>query len=256
MVEINVPINCPKCGKETLAGIKADPRIFAPKIRGDKMPDSVPYRYHVTSEDIKEFILKTARTYVPEVEMDIFTRYHEKKIRKGSNEPHRSYAFFKMAFSYHVIKDYNNGWFQQLGQAGNNVQICDSMMKGLIDRWKYDIKDINKILKSYENMEQLEDTFGITDEFIIDLKEFAVPKGVRVKGGKDIWVFFSASPEAILHDYFTDKTTNKVAGKLSIKQPTMISKDIIDYEVTLDPYIAESAINPHVRQILAKEEKY
>lgn len=257
MAKINLPFHCTNCGKDMIAGIDMNPIVLAPKIKGDLEPVGIPYKYLVTSEDIKKFIMDTSRLYVPDVQMEIYTRFCEKKVRKGSNEPHRSYAFFKIAFSHHIITDYSSsqGWFQQLGESGENVNI-KSPMRNLFDRWSYNKNDLNEWTKSYKKMERLEDAFGMTEEYINDLKKFSKPRGIKVTGGTDVWVFFSASPERILQDFFENTETNAPAGKLSVSNPRMVSKDIIEYEVIVDPYQVETKINPHVQQILSSEEKF
>lgn len=254
MAKINVPVTCPGCNKTLQASLDIDPLVLAPTIRGGIRPVGIPYEYNVTSEDIKKFIIDTVHKYSPEAMVKVHTRYCEKKRRQG--EPHRSYAFFKIAFSHHIIKDYSRGgWFQQIGESGEHVNIIHDVMENLIERWQYDRDYLNAWLKSYKKMEKLEDAFGMSDEFINDLKKFSTPRGIKVQGGNDIWVFFSASSEKILMDYFSNPDTNQLAGKLSVDNPTSVSKDIINYTIKLNPYQVETAINPHVEQILSNEEK-
>jgi hypothetical protein len=259
-IPVSVPFNviCPKCKNafSATSTTNADPLVLlAPKIRGGIRPVGIPFEYHVTSEDIKKFINDVAHIYVPDAKLEISTRYCEKKQHRG--EPHRSYAFFKIAFSHHVIQNYDeHGWFQQIGETGEHVSIEKDLFEHLIKRWQFNRKDLDSWLKSYKKMEQLEDSFGVSDEFMNDLKKFSTPRGIKVSGSGDVWVFFAASVEKILMDYFTNPDTKALAGKITVDNPTLISKDVIDYRITLNPYAVESTVNPHVQQILANDEKF
>lgn len=254
MEKLVLPITCPQCAKELVTTVEVDPIALAPEIRGGTKPTGVKYSYKISSEEIKKFIIQKAHQYVPDASLEITPRYCEKKQRKES-EVHHSYASFMIAFSHHVIKNNGDGgWFQQIGETGDNVMLVDSLFNNMIRRWCYDPKYLNEWLNSYKKLEKLEDGFGMDEKFINDLKVFSKPRGIKTRNN-DIWVFFMASPEAILQDYFSDVKSGNVAGKLEIRDIRLLSKDIIEYDITLDPNNIILTDNPHVRQILSGEEK-
>ena len=254
-MKVNLPFNCNQCGKQLVATVDMDPLKLAPSIRGGSNPVGIRYEYHITSEDIKKFIIEKAHMYVPNAVLEITPRYCERKRRKGY-ETQKGYASYKIAFSHHVIKDYeNNTWYHQLGESSENTLIVESLFKNLIEKWSYNKDYVNKWLKSYKDMERLEESFGMSDQFIEEIKAFRKPKGVKIEDSNDIWVFFMGCPESIIMDYFTNPETNKVPGKIEIAEVKMISKDIIGYTIFINPYSNVKIENPNVRQILAVEEK-
>lgn len=254
---INVPVTCPKCNKDLVVKVGADdidPLLLAPNIRGEVRPISIPYEYRITSEDIKRFIIEVTHEYAPNTVLEIFPRYCEKKRRK-EGEKHRSYASFNIAFSHHVISNYDpNAYFEKFGES-DRVTLIKDIRNNIIDRWCYDPKQINDWMKSYKKLEKLEDGLGMSEQFLNEIREFSRPRSQKVNGSKDSWIFFMASPEKILRDFFTDPNTGKIAGEMKVKDIIQISKDIVEFHITLNPYIKPSVINPHVKQILSGETK-
>lgn len=255
---LNIPVTCPQCNKEMVVKVNTtdiDPLLLAPEIRGGVKPVGIPYEYHVSSEDIKRFIIDKIHQYSPNANVKISVRYCEKKRRKD-NELHKSYATFLIALSHHVIEDYNsNGWFEKLGENNGKVHIVNDLYVKLIKQWKYDPDYISEWLKSYKKLERLEEGLGMTEAFINEIKEFSVPRSTIANGTDEAWVFFMPCPEKIIADFFTNVKTNKIAGKLEVKDIVKISKDIVEYTVSLDPYAVVTKENPYVRQILNGEAK-
>lgn len=270
MEKINVPIECPECGREIIVELDpaklladnqpstvtnySDPLMLAPNIRGDIRPVGIPYRYEITSEQIKAFIIDTVKAFCPNAQMEIHPRYCEKKKQKPG-EIHRSYASFMIAFSNHVQEGYGkDGWFERLGES-SDVQFIKSIKSYIIDKWSYDKKQIDSILNSYKKLERFEDGLGMSEAFINEIRQFSIPRSIKVADSKDSWIFFMASPEKILYDFFSDPKTKKLKGNLKVTDIVPISKDIIKYIITFDPYVATTTENPHVRQILSGELK-
>lgn len=258
METINISTKCVKCGEDLVVKVNPsaiDPLLLAPDIRGNVRPTSLPYRYVISSEEIKRFIIDKVHMYSPNTKLEISVKYCEKKRRKD-REPHRSYATFLIAFSHHVIKDYKeNGWFERLGEENGRAFIIKELYVNLINKWAYDPKQIDEWRKSYKKLELLEEGLGMTESFINEIKEFSVPKSTRPTANEESWVFFMASPEKILMDFFTNPESNSIIGKLDVNDIVQISKDIVEYHITLDPYNVAVKENPHVRQILNGEAK-
>lgn len=252
-MEITINGKCPNCNMETQSKVDIDPLSFAPKIRGNVLPTELIYGYKITSEDLKQFIIQKAKQYVPDIKIEVIPRYCEKK-RRHRGEPHRSYASLKIAFSDNIVERSGDlGWYEKIGE-NSNCRIVNSLFQNIIQMYKYDRKEIDSWLKSYKIMEELEENLGMTEAYIEDLKKFSTP--VRIKtNSSESWIFFAAAAENVIKDYLTEVNTNVIRGKIKIQDIYPISKDVVEFNVHLYPMEIESKENPHVKQILAGEEK-
>ena len=210
--------------------------------------------YRISSEQIKQFITEKARQYVPDVRMTIVPRYCEKK-RKNNNDPHRSYASLRIAFSENIIeKKQDLGWYGNIGETANNVKLQEGIMKGLINKYQYNRKEIEAWLKNYKTLEELEEGLGMTEAYIRDLHMYSVPQRIKANGDES-WIIFAAAAENVIEDMLTDKNTGKVPGRIQIQDVYPISKDIVEFVIYVHPAQMKVRENPHVRQILLGEEK-
>lgn len=257
MSEVNLETVCPKCGENLT--VTADvpevglmsPTDF-PEVRSKLEPTNV-WLYKITSEDIRTFITQKAKSYVPGVKVEVVPRYCERKQRK--HEKHRSYASLRIALSQEVIeKNDRNGWFGSIGIDNNSVTVTKTVLTNLIRKYSYDPKMINNWLSSYKTLEELEESFGMTEAYINDLKEYATPRRVQTNN-QESWVIFAAAPENVIADMLTEVSTNKIPGTIKIDDVVPISKDIIEYTVYLYPQMTATKENPNVRKILLGEEK-
>lgn len=254
MKEITVNAACKHCGKDLAVKADIDPIMLAPDVRGQVSPIGSIFIYKITSEELKQFIIRKAMKYVPEIKCEIVPRYCEKK-RKKETEPHHSYASFRIAFSDSCIdRKTDTSWYTQIGEADGNVRIVESLFKGIINKYSYDKKVISNWMKSYKLLEELEDSFGMTEAYLNDLKMYATPRLIQATN-KENWVFFSAAPEKVISDYLTEVSTNTLPGRLEIKDVKSINKDMVEFVVYLYPGDIKLEENPHVRQILLGEEK-
>lgn len=258
--KVNLEVTCPQCGGNFLASAEIPNTQTShdsyPAVRGGMQPIGRILEYRISSEDLKNFIIEKAREYVPDVLIEIAPRYCEKK-RKSRYEEHRSYASLRIAFSDNVIKQQDNlGWFGAIGENSNNVKFHEGILNGLINKFKYDRKMVESWLKDYKILEELEDSFGMTEAYIKDLAMYTTPQRVKANSGdKKPWIIFSAAAENVINDFLTDKTTNKVPGHIEIKDVYPISKEIVQFVVYVHPEQTQVRENPHVRQILLGEEK-
>ena len=260
--KVNISSVCPDCGSSIMLEAEipeaAPVTETFPKVRGGVEPTGRILEYRISSEDLKKFIIDKARQYVQDVRIEVVPRYCEKK-RKHNFDIHRSYASLRIAFSENIIKNKNDlGWFGKIGENENNLKLHEGIMKGLIDRYKYDYKMIEAWLKDYKTMEELENAFGMTEAYIRDLYMYSIPRKIEAnKSAKnnESWIIFSAAPENIIRDFLTDKTTNKLPGSIRIHDVTPVTKEIVQYTVYVYPEQVETKENPHVRQILLGEEK-
>ena len=116
------------------------------------------------------------------------------------------------------------------------------------------MKDLEAWLKSYKNLEALEDALGMTEDFINDIREFAKPVRITTNNGEK-WILFAAAAENVIADMLTDVVSGEVPGRIEIQQVYPLSKDIVEFIVYLHPAEMKYRDNPHVRQILIGEEK-
>lgn len=254
MKEIKVGTKCPKCNTDIVVGTEINDAMLAPVVRGKVTPVETIQVYKISSEELKQFIIQKARKYVPDINVEVVPRYCEKKRRKES-DPHRSYASLRIGFSNHAIeKNEDNGWFGKIGEGSDYVRVVNSLFNELVQRYKYDKKQIDAWLKSYKTLEELEEGLGMTEAYINDLRMYSIPKRVRTNTKED-WVIFSAAPENVLKDFLTEVSTNKLPGRMEIKDVYPISKDIVEWTIHMHPADTRLKEDPHVRQILLGEEK-
>lgn len=249
---------CPVCGEEIIltADIPDSPsnQSTNPKVRGSINPVGNILVYRISSEQLKDFIVQKARYYVPDVRMTIVPRYCEKKRRKNSY-PHRSYASLRIAFSENAIeKKEDLGWYGNIGENSSNIKLHEGIMKGLINKYKYNPKEIETWLKDYKILEELEEEFGMTEAYINDLKMYSIPQRIKADNNES-WIIFAAAAENVIEDFLTDINTGKVPGRIEIKDVYPISKDTVEFIIYIHPQQMKLRENPHVRQILLGEEK-
>ena len=255
MGEVKVNVQCPQCGSDLNADVDIDPRSLAPSLRGEVDPSGFKFEYRITTKHIERFLRMKANKYAPDSKIELTSRYCEKK-RHNTNERHKSYSSLRIAFSHHVLENSNNdnNYFYKIGNNGDNIRLKKDIMSGFIDKFKYDIKEINGWLDSYKKLEELEESFGMTEPFINSIKEFAFPKGITDNKGR-LWILFSAAPENVIADMFIDQKTGRIAGEVTIEDTRLINQDLIEYIVSLDPNKRIVQENSHIRQILAGEDK-
>jgi hypothetical protein len=258
MSEVRIETICPSCKEHILvsSNIPDTPTIGRreiPELRSMIKPKYEIFTYELSSEAIKSWIIQKARAYVPDVTVEVAPRYIEKKRKKYDR--HRSYASFRIAFSEHIIeKNDTNGWYGKIGIDNSSVVITKSILCNLIRQYSFNIKDIDNWLSSYKALEEVEETFGMTEAYLRDLKEYAIPRRI-VTNNNESWVIFSASAESIIADMMTDIHTNEIPGEIKIDDVIPISKDVVNYIIHLLPKKMDSKENPDVRKIIMGEEK-
>ena len=249
---VKVNTKCPSCNHVHQDSVPIEPIQLAPVNRSNLKPMSNIFEYHITSDQIKRYLIDKAKKYATEVRMEVVPRFIERK-RKENSDRHAAYASLRIAFSENVIeKNEENGWFGKIGES-ENPRIIKSIFQNFIARFNYDRESLKKIRDSYKLMENLEDTLGITEEYLDDLIMFSVPRLQTATNGVR-WVFFAASAEKVLMDMLTIAETGEAPGRIEIKDTIQISKDSVEYVVHVhsNKVVTE---DPSVRRILLGEEK-
>lgn len=247
-MEKSITVNCvcPTCGASNDIEMTMDTLSLAPELLSGKLPVGMRYIYKFTSEDIAKFLLDRAREAVPGIKLEFHTLYCESK-RRRKDEPRHSYASLRVAFSDASIEGKNDaGWFTNIGDEHATVK--KSLFEEIIERYKYDPKKVKSWLKEYDTMEELEERRGMTEPFIMDIKEYLYPKKVEAKDGST-WVFISLAPEYIINHMMETVNANE-SGSYRIADVHPISKTSVEFVVMFDPSRMEMKENPHVRQIL------
>lgn len=255
METINVQTKCPKCGESLIVpmDLPSEAVEMAGNVRSCLRPIGSIYVYKITSDDIKGFLTAKVRALSPETKIDVIPRYCEKKTKKG--EPHRSYASLRIAFSHHAIeKKSDHGWFDKIGETGSNVRLVNDIFANVIQRYSFSRKNIDTWLGDYKILESLEDAFGITEEYLKDIRTYCVPQLVPTNNGDD-WIIFAASAESVITDMLTDVDSNKVDGSIKIVDVQRISNDSVEFTVHLNPAETVLKEDPIVRQMLLGEKK-
>lgn len=256
MKEIKIAGQCTRCSTHLAfsTNIPDNPLEMAPEVRGKIKPSSFEWKYFITSEEIKVFIANKAKKLVSDVKVELVPRYCEKK-RRRENEPHHSYASLRIAFSDEARDSKGDyGYYSKIGESSGNVHVVQSLFKEIISRYQYDRKQINEWMNSYRTLEELEDGLGMTEAYLSDLRAFSTPR--RVKESDDrYWIIFAAAAEKVIIDMLTDAGTNKLIGKMKIHDVYPISKDVVQFEIHLDPNEIVARENPVVRQIMLGEAK-
>lgn len=256
MAEHKMEVTCPECGKSMICGVDIPTTALpnSPDVRGKINPIGNILVYRITSEEIKQFIIHKARKYVPDAKVEVVPCYIEKKNQKKT-EPHRSFAFLRIAFSENVMDTPDeNGWFGRIGENNSRVHIVKGLFENIIQMYKFDPKEIDRWMSSYKILEELEETFGLTETYIKFLKEYANPRRVPTNDNQH-WIFFSAAANAVIKDMLTEIHTNTPVGRIQIQDIHPISKDICEFIVYVHPEDMKLQENPHVRQIMLGEEK-
>lgn len=254
MSTIQMKVNCPKCNESFTVGANVDAANLAPAVHGKLKPAGSVLVYKITTDEMKIFITQKAKKYCPDVKVEMIPRYCEKK-RRHKSEPHRAYASLRIAFSEHIIEKKDDlGWYGKIGESADNLRIQPSMFQNLFQMYRYDPKNIEAWLSNYKNLDELEDALGISEEYLKEIRMYARPQRVFTDN-KESWIIFSAAAENVINDMLTDVNTQKLCGRIEIRDIYPISKDNVEFIVYVHPQEVKMSENPHVRQILTGEEK-
>lgn len=252
--DVDLKFTCPQCGKEVDVHAPIDPIQLAPMTRSRILPVGSVFVYKINSEDMKAFITAKAKKMVSDIKVEVVPLYTERRHQRP-NEPHRSYASLRIAFSEQGLeKQSDDGWFGRVGETNSNIRVVSSLFHGIIQKYQYQRKDIEAWLKSYKNMEELEETLGITEKYINDLRLYSTPQSINTNG-KERWVIFAAAAEHVIADMLSVPETDKPEGRFIIQDVYNISKDVVEWLVYVHPNEMQLKENPRVRQIMLGEEK-
>lgn len=239
---------CAKCGHKTMYAKEVTDRDIAPRVKSGLMPDYAVLRYTVTTDQMAVYLTELIHEFVPDAKVQVAPFYCERKRHKGDR--HCSYASLKVALSGDkILKGYENGgWYGQIAEDAGSIQLVDSLFKFIVSKFNYDKRMISKWM-NYKTLDQLEESFGITEEYLYDLRKFADPVAVKTNDGQT-WVIFAVDPAAVIRDMLKDAKTKESTGIIHITDIRQVNKDLLEYTVNLCPTQAEVYEDPNVRTIL------
>lgn len=247
-----VKSNCPYCHKEITTKFTMPDGSTPPPTRCKNLsPTGHMWVYRISSDVIREYLTEKVRLIVPNAKLDLAPRYCERK-KRAYGDGH-AYAAINIALSEDVIAG-SRDWFGSIGTDMGDVRLVPNMFEDFVARYRYDPKTIAAILKDYTQMEILENHFGITEDYLNEMKKFGTPQRVTTDDGKS-WIFFSAAPEKIITNMMTDPQTKTIVGTCKIQDVYPLSKEVVEYLVYLNPTEMQLHEDHHVRQILMGEEK-
>lgn len=216
-----------------------------PYNRADIKPRAMIKVFTINSEQIKKFIKDKTRFFAPESNVETIITFC-----KRSKSSTKGYASARISFSDDVItkSSRDQSWFDRLGEQ-SNVRFIDSIYNHIIAKYRYDRKEIDKILNNYKLMSKMEDEFGVSEQFMNDIKCYITPKKINIPSINRSCVIFSARVEAIIEDMLSNPATGKVDGTIEIKE-VYENKDTIHFTIYLHPEKSNSNINPLVKELV------
>lgn len=240
---------CPSCQEELTLGVPM--QDLHPRVRSLVKPVGNILVYRISSDEIRQFIMRKAKFYKEEAKVEVIVKYCEKK----NSDPHRAYASLRIGFSDDVIEKRNNaGWYEKVGENNGNVRFIEDIFVGMIQKYQYDRKELDNILGNYKNLEKVENKLGMTEAFVEDIKMYTTPRRVPTSNNES-WIIFSARAEKVIEDMLENPDTDKVAGKIEIHDVYPINKDVVEFIVYVHPAEMKSQENPYVRRIMMGDTK-
>ena len=249
MSEATINAVCPNCQEEL--SLEVPMQDLHPKVRSLIKPVGNILVYRISSDEIRQFIIRKAKFFKEEAKVEVITKYCEKK----NSDPHRGYASLRIGFSDDVIeKKGTAGWYEKVGGNTGNIRFIEDIFVGMIQKYQYDRKSLDAILGNYKNLEKVENQLGMTESFIEDIKLYTTTRRVPTNNNES-WIIFSARAESVISDMLEDPDTDKVGGKIEIHDVYPINKDVVEFIVYVHPKEMTSQENPHVRRIMMGDVK-
>jgi hypothetical protein len=234
--KINFKTVCPKCQTKLSLDPDLEDVLPSPKLRSNHKPATELLVYKETTETIKQFLTEKCRAYAPDINIELITRYNERKNRKNEDwEPHRGYAYFILCMTANeAMTPESDDLYTRIASEGrDNVSLISEIRHHIKDKYKWDINWVKAALNDYKVMTKLEESLGLTPAMLAEIKQFSEPR--VIKSNNVAWVEVAISVEKVLADMFTDVTTKNTVPFM-IRDVRPISENNIQYEIHVDPY--------------------
>lgn len=249
MSEVLLGAACPNCNTDFK--LKVESEELYPEVRSLIKPIGNILVYKITSEEMKVFVSQKAKFFKEDVKVELTPRYCERK----KSDPHSGYASLRIAFSSDAIERKGKGdWYEKIGEDTNRIRVVDEIYTELIKRYQYDRKELDRILGNYENLEKVENQFGMTEAFIEDIKLYSIPRRLPTINNES-WIMVAARADLVIADMLEEIETDKLRGHVEIHDVYSVSKDVVEFIVYLHPIEVKSEDNPYIRKIMTGDIK-
>jgi hypothetical protein len=248
-------------------------------------PNGIIQVYRITTEHIHEFVTSKVGGFVPGARVEIMPEYCEKK----KSIPKRSYAALMLALSADTLdRTGQSDPFRRMVDVGNNPKFIKGLETAIIERYRFNREALQNIVNSYKRLDEVDEAFGMTEDYVRSLIKWARPIRQESPKTKDIWIMFAARPEAIITDMLTevevwdintggivkrakltdddryrtlpngdsmdlfpDRVQNPggIGGRMNIVDVTQISKENVEFTVHLHVNEVHSTENPELRRL-------
>ena len=244
----SLDFKCNKCNTDWKIEIPEDAVEFirssnnVKKNRGLIKPQYSINVFKINSDEIKVFLQQKVQFYKAGTKLELVPKYTEKKV----NGEIKSYAALQIALSQEVL-DIPEDFYTKIGNT-NNLRFVNDIWVEMINKYKFDKKDIDGWLSSYKRMEEIENKLGITEKFLEELKDFSTP--TKVSTNKENWIIFAARADLVIEDMLTSSETGKLEGTMEIQSITPINQSLVEFTIYMMPNIIRKE-NPFIRKLLS-----
>jgi hypothetical protein len=243
---------CPSCGN------KFNIAPADPETRAMLTPIEVIRSYRITTDEIQEFlrqkmgVYKKADNKLDEAKLLLIPMYTEQTKK---NRPHQAYCASLISFSEHVLDRKNNTFFSRIGESSDSPRFIESIYNEFIKRYQLDIKDLDIRLSNYKKMEELEERFGMKEEFLQQLQYYARPRRTDYnRKTQSEWIVFAANTKKIIEDMLSN-SNDEVDGVIEIYKIQKISDKNVEFIVYVHRGDTKLAENPLARELIMEQIK-
>jgi len=185
-------VTCPDCRIDF--SVEED----APYVRSGLSPVGNILMYRINSEMIKEYLIQKVKRYNDRTKLDLVVKFCEKKCKDCGNQ--RGYASLRIGFSDDIVdRKEDSGWFEDIGSTASNPKIVETVFNQFIKKFRYSREYLDDILANNKKLEYVENTFGMTESFLEDIKMYCTPKRIPTTANES-WIIFSARAESVIND--------------------------------------------------------
>ena len=248
-------VKCPYCQKAIGVETNQEP---APFVRSRITPLGNIKVYRISTEQMKEFLQLKLNKIKEGTKIDLIANSSEifTKRKKNKDPKIKHKGSIRIAFSHHIIEGSDEcDWFTKAGESETNPTILNTVLKNVIQKYSYDRKELGDALNNYKELERLEETYGLTEDFLKEIYAYSLPRAIPAPAMNETWVLFSAMPEKIISDMLENPETNRVEGYIEINDVYPISQGVLEYIVYVHPAEMRLTEHPLVRELLLGGDK-
>jgi len=213
-------------------------------VRSKMKPRALIRVYSITSEMIKQYIKTKVKHFVPNCFVNTIVSFV-----KAPKSKTKGYASARISFSDKVISEAcrAKNFYERLGED-DNVTFVPAIYQNIIEKFRYNKGEIDRILSNYKALSSLEDNFGIDEQFLNDIKLYVRPQRIQIDS-RNSMIVFSARVESIIQDMLTNPRTKIVDGVIEIKE-IYVNRNVVHFTVYVHPSQMPIENNDMVRALI------